>query len=691
MYSDLIVITITLAFGNNYLDARDQLERLKDNYNLSNFEIPNTNIGERLNWLDRLRFLITDLDEFQNSWWLPWGRLLGLQTSDHYLKLYLREMQALLNNLDEGVPAAANSDIDDEERASLNLGIAQRINLISTRLDHNHQNIETATELPAHYLRGIDPEIDLNSAKLFDPLFKRYVQLSPSSTELSDEQNRLIASLETVINASRGDFTWLIRFTESQRFANVRLDDFWPGSRWLVDQPTVSSAYTLTGMKFINNFLDELSLAAPDSSVVAKTVASFKQYYEGNYLQAWLVFAEGFDYGKNKLRGREEWLKTVELMSTPKNPYFVLMQRMQLEVEPFQSEDDLAFRRLFDFFARVQQASNDSLQANDQEAKSSKATDAYLSYTEALTNLSFSIDSTRSSFGEIVHASLNPDNIASGQGAGAKSWGAIIDMQRILGKPDDSTQLFWNLYSGPVRMAYQYMQEEASCFLQDNWEKKVIAGLEDETPDNRAAALISDGGLTWQYMDAFAAPFLVRWPQRGYQSSSVLGIDWTPQFIDFLNQAARGRSLIDAEFKVVVNTLPTGINQNARIYPYLTHLNLTCADGVQTLSNYNYYTSKKFRWSLNRCSDVILGIQIGQFKLEKHYSGQKGFPKFLADFRDGRRFFSTPEFPRQQAQLRNEKVHAIDVNYGFRGQETIIDMLNTVPLQPPLRVTECRH
>ncbi len=192
-------------------------------------------------------------------------------------------------------------------------------------------------------------------------------------------------------------------------------------------------------------------------------------------------------------------------------------------------------------------------------------------------------------------------------------------------------------------------------------------------------------------MDAFAAPFLVRWPQRGYQSSSVLGIDWTPQFIDFLNQAARGRSLIDAEFKVVVNTLPTGINQNARIYPYLTHLNLTCADGVQTLSNYNYYTSKKFRWSLNRCSDVILGIQIGQFKLEKHYSGQKGFPKFLADFRDGRRFFSTPEFPRQQAQLRNEKVHAIDVNYEFRGQETIIDMLNTVPLQPPLRVTECRH
>ncbi len=462
-----IAVTVTIVFIFHLRNTTDsQIVEMENILEFSASKWSGLDTSEKIAFLHEQSELILTLDESQSG---IWAQLSGLKSrQDQHIGYFLREMQALLNNLDEGVPAAANSDIDDEERASLNLGIAQRINLISTRLDHNHQNIETATELPEQYLRVIVPEIDLDSAKLFDPLFKRYVQLSPSSTELSDEQNRLIASLETVINASRGDFTWLIRFTESQRFANVRLDDFWPGSRWLVDQPTVSSAYTLTGMKFINNFLDELSLAAPDSSVVAKTVASFKQYYEGNYLQAWLAFAEEFDYGKNKLRGREEWLKTVELMSTPKNPYFVLMQRMQLEVEPFQSEDDLAFRRLFDFFARVQQASNDSLQANDQEAKSSKATDAYLSYTEALTNLSFSIDSTRSSFGEIVHASLNPDNIASGQGAGAKSWGAIIDMQRILGKPDDSTQLFWNLYSGPVRMAYQYMQEEASCFLQDN-------------------------------------------------------------------------------------------------------------------------------------------------------------------------------------------------------------------------------
>ena len=62
---------------------------------------------------------------------------------------------------------------------------------------------------------------------------------------------------------------------------------------------------------------------------------------------------------------------------------------------------------------------------------------------------------------------------------------------------------------------------------------------------------------------------------------------------------------------------------------------------------------------------------------------QKGFPKFLADFRDGRRIFSIKEFPQFKNALANESVSAIDVNSEFSGQKPVIRMIKAVPLSPP--------
>lgn len=705
----LCILTLLIAAGAvvyNYWTTSFYFEYLSREYNSTSIESSDTSIKDPLLSLDQIHRWIRDLDKAQQMSWLPWSLIFDMQSlKDQQIKRYQQHMRAVLNTLDGSIQDIDNIDPDSRNRALLVLGMIRRINIISTRVDQNHENLEAVAEIPDQYLQAIDSDIAADSAKLFDRLFRYYVRLSPSRVDLLNERNQLRAALETAINASRGNFHWLIQYTESQRFANVKIDDFWPGSRRLIDQPVVSSVYTLSGLNFINIYLDELRLAVPDSPLIAKIITAFMAHYERNYLKAWLAFAEQFDLGKNKLRGREEWLKAVESMSTSKNPYFAVMQKIQREMNPIKAESETAFRQHIDFFARVQQisiepsnpdnsksiSSTDNSRQNPLHSELSKATNAYLSYRESLKDLSFSIDSGKLSFNEIAHASLNPDNLASGHGAGSKSWGAILDMQRFLGKPDDKTQLFWKLFGGPVRLAYEYMRKDTACYLQDNWEQKVIAELEDETPGNLAAALIGDGGLTWQYMDSFAAPFLLRWPKRGYQSLPEAGINWTPDFINFLNHASRGRSLINEDFDVAINTLPTGVNQTASTYPYQTNLDLNCVNGMQTLSNYNYYTSKNFSWSLSRCSDVILSIQFGQIKLEKHYSGQKGFPKFLADFRDGRRIFTTREFPRQQAQLRNENVRAIDVNYEFRGQETIIEMLNAVPLQPPLQVTECWH
>ena len=123
--------------------------------------------------------------------------------------------------------------------------------------------------------------------------------------------------------------------------------------------------------------------------------------------------------------------------------------------------------------------------------------------------------------------------------------------------------------------------------------------------------------------------------------------------------------------------------------PFATYIDLHCADEVQTLANYNYSASNDFIWSLEKCGDVTLRIEVGEYSLHKTYSGRKGFASFLADFRDGRRIFKPDDFPEQASQLKNASVKAIDVNYKISGQGPVIKMLTAVPLSPPDKVMAC--
>jgi type VI secretion system protein ImpL len=188
-----------------------------------------------------------------------------------------------------------------------------------------------------------------------------------------------------------------------------------------------------------------------------------------------------------------------------------------------------------------------------------------------------------------------------------------------------------------------------------------------------------------------AAPFLQQRKRKGYIARRVdkKSIDWSESFLSFINNAYDGRNIVAGEFDVKIDALPTGINQSAKISPYATFIDLHCAKGVQTLANYNYSASNTFKWSLAECGDVTLRIEVGEFSLRKNYEGQKGFPEFLADFRDGRRIFRVSEFKEFTKALQNESVSAIDVNYQFTGQRPVVSMIRSVPLQAPPTAAAC--
>ncbi|MFT5400250.1 MAG: type VI secretion system protein ImpL, partial [Gammaproteobacteria bacterium] len=736
--SGAVLVTLLVGLTSAFFTDEDSLRKLIDNHPRIN--VVQQDINLQINALNRLNELYQSVGETEDDWSLPWyGPFIESPHLGRIRRTFVVAFRSdLLERVDADITKIASSDLDSDERAYLVSGLVRRINLLTARLEQNVEGYAALAEIPEQYLRVVDPKVNAESAVLFDFLYQEYLQLEQSTVELNDERLRLQAALESVIASSHGNFEWLVIYTGLQGFAEIKVGDFWNGSRQLVDEPFVPSAYTLEGLEFIEKFLDELTLAGGDSASLAAVKEDFMVFYQRNYLKAWIAFADEFDYGKNKLRGRKEWQSAMESMSTVNSPYFSVMRTIQREVEPVYSEGLFNIRGELDYFAEIQEFVGDESGPDNSKAKK-KATKAalkvvgklgnvgkfvakatkkglkakkklggkdqeklddqleeavkiYQSYKTALKDLAFNGDAVKLSYAETSYAFNNPDTRPSGgDGAGAKAWASVLELQRILGRSKGATRLFWNLYDGPVRLAYEYMQEEAACYLQTTWEDKVLGGLEGVTDDKLGESLVGETGLLWDFTSKDAAPFLQKKLNKGYVSKRLgdVSVEWKPEFVEFINSADSGRNIVAGEYEVTIATLPTGINQSAKISPYATFIDLHCADGVQTLSNYNYSASNTFKWSLSNCGDATLRIEAGQYSLRKLYLGQKGFPKFLEDFQDGRRIFTVSEFPGFESQLRNDGVRAIDVNYQIKGQAPVIKMLKAVPLDPPYDVVSC--
>jgi type VI secretion system protein ImpL len=733
------VLIVLSLFGISSAFVRDSslLENVVDTH--TQFDLIGSDVNAQFGAMNRLSELMDDLNEAEAEWIFPWY---GPNSSSPHLDWIKRTFIAsfrsdILFRFDDKVDETANSNLNSSDRAYLVSGIVRRINLLSAKLDGDTGRVMSLAEVPSEYIRVIDTDVNFESSQLFGSLYMKYVQLESSNFELAEERLRLQGALEVVISASQGNFEWLITYASLQGFPDVKVGDFWSGSRQLTDQPTVSSAYTLEGMEFIEAFLDELSLAGIYSTSLTSVKDSFMLSYQENYLKAWVSFAGEFDYGKNKLRNRKEWLIAMESMATPSNPYFAVMRKIESEVEPIFSEGLFRAREEIEFFAELQEHSGDASGVDNSKAKKiavkaglkvikklgkagkliakttkkglrakkkmggksqevldveiEVAAKAYKNYKEALKNLAFNGDEVNLSFVEVANSFSNPGDIAKGDGAGSQAWTAIYDLQRVIGRPSESTRLFWDLYSGPVQLAYEYMREEAACYLQSSWEDRVLAELDGVSAEKIGETLLGEAGILWNYVDNVAAPFLKKKYIKGYVSNEIKGhsMEWEADFMKFLNNSEAGLKIVEGEFNVNISALPTGINPSALISPYATFIDLHCVDGVQRLSNYNYSVSHEFKWSLKNCGDTTLQIEVGEYSLRKHYTGQKGFSKFLLDFPDGRRIFTINEFPEFTAQLREKKVQRVDVNYEIKGQTPVIQMLKDVSLDPPSRALAC--
>ncbi|MCH8530628.1 MAG: hypothetical protein LAT65_07245 [Saccharospirillum sp.] len=723
----LIAFTLlTLAYETN----KATLENIRSSFaevELSTSASP----AERLLSAAELLDFALAMDQYQRSEWIPWRLPFGGGTEINELKvrfvLYFRN-NVLLPVDNELIDII--DDLENEETSVVAGGLIRRINALQARLENDDPSLVPAVSNNFYGL--LQDGISVEQSSIFHELYLTYLDWNSITGQLNEERLTLQSALLHLVNRNRGDYTWIVDWTNAQGYPSVRLEDFWGGSRRLTNPPQIDPAFTLAGYEFVNNFIQEFAEATQGDAALGDIEADFNQFYQREYRLAWEAFAERFGEGVQRYRDRREWLRALERMSGNDNPYFAFMERMHDELEVF-GEIEYASSLYFEYFKELQEYTVEDAaggagpgasraikkvlgragkagklaqrairmqrragagaedDVNPLDTLLDRGVTAVDDYKAALSQVAFNAELRSQSLAALNEFFLQPDQLEAGSGPMADAWQAVIDLQEIFGRPDSNSALFWRLYTGPLDVAYDFMMQEGSCELQTRWENNVLASLEGVEPNRLGSLIVGDQGVLWQFLNDDAQAFVQRQLNRGYVPSEVRNRRMTlnPDFYQVLNEARTGGIVVGNEFDVTMRTLPSGTNAGAGVSPYATFLNLHCSDGVQTLANYNYPSQHTFRWSLETCGDTSLTIEIGQMRLTRDYPGVKGFARFLNDFRDGRYIFSASDFPSAEAQLRQQNVSQIDVNYQISGQRPVIQSLTTVPLSLPPVIASC--
>ncbi len=706
-------------------------------------------VNQRVQTLAQVDNTLEDLYAAREGWLFPWyAGLEPPQLSAIGADFTQRFSQGVLEDMDKRLrERLALISPGDPAIQVLAEGLARRSLVLQARIndDADASDLAQLAPVPTAYWQELQPGLNGQAGDTLQALYPEYAAFDTDEAGLQREQAFVRDSLVELLQKTTGDFNWLLNLANhAPGMKPVALDDFWEGTRPLADPPEVAPAFTADGFKIIKGFTDELQQATggSQSAPVQDYMDHFYDYYQGAYVDAWTQFANRFDEGKDTLADRSQWLAVVGNLGQS-DPYFKLLQRMQQEFQPL-DEDAADLKTTVDYYQEVATyapasstaagaaksggfgkalagygvgiltgLSKEAKEINSQvkaiqklnkkpkvkKGKSKKdletaieqAAKANQDYEKALTLMAFNSDNATESYGNISALFSNPDKVASSNTSGGNGWAAVQALELVMGKPAPETQPFWTLYTGPLRMLYEYMQQETACYLNQQWSSSVLTQTEGVDEAKLPGLLIGKTGLVWHFVNKTAAPFLSNKYQAGYTPVHVddTAIPFDGSFTNYLNRAVEGAQIVDGTEAVTVSTLPTNVNTGAKILPTNVMLTLQCADGAQELDNYNAKASQTFNWTVGACGDTVLRIFIGPLVLTRVYTGLKGFPQFLDDFKDGERVFTPDDFPDSRGELTHDGVSAIRVRYGFGGQKPVLQALKTVPLDVPLQVARC--
>lgn len=267
------------------------------------------------------------------------------------------------------------------------------------------------------------------------------------------------------------------------------------------------------------------------------------------------------------------------------------------------------------------------------------------------------------------------------------------------------------LLRGPLDFTLEYAARAATCSLQNEWQTMVVGAVQSVTSPRLANELLyGERGQVQTFMQGRVGNFVDRDALR-YRPREALGmtLPLSGQFFAFasntqLQQVERAEQRIrdenlrqiqelqalerqerraEAEQELAVlrstgmainiESMPVLVNVEALQGPRRTRLTLQCAQGAQSLDNYNFPTRAQFNWTTQSCGEVQLSIEFPDFTLTRRYPGELGMFHFLDDFAQGQRSFSRADFPASGAAMRDAGLEQVTVGWRMDGHDQALE------------------
>lgn len=664
--------------------------------------------------------------------------------------------------------AGPNSKVPAQElRAGRVHNLVRHIHRIQRRLagDSRNQLVELPGLLPA------DPasNVGAQTVRRLERLEVSYIAWHPHGDGFLESN---LAAAQALLNqeayAGYPAFKWLLDLPAGALLGeDVTLASFWlplSGASGVALDPKsatpeltavrVPVAFTAGGQRAIGSFLDDMAKTVNDRPKFKRARVEFEAWYKLQRANAWYQFAARFPAGEQLIAGEAAWRGTLVRVANGQDPYAMLIARLREEFEALPDDELPHWLLLARTLARLQAETRvGALLAGNETASLFSSLNAVggRALQQVTTSLPQSRDTLRhdltlrnqlrqygASLDLVMREALDGAGRALPLAAEFHAFGidpavqssklrdaanAMHELKLGSGFDEPESVVIWKLESGPLHLLLRYVEQQASCTLQKEWESSVMWPLQSATSMTQIVdQLFGAQGTVWAFADGPAKAFLRRDATR-FSMVETLGysLPVTPAFLPMLNGAVNKRveqlvgqqkldvaqrkhqaeaekqqlessqalqtldarlaeakqkseALRAAPVQLTITAQPTGVNPEATVKPYLTTLTLQCAAGAKVINNFNFPVTEQLAWSATQCGEASLEIRIGDLTLTRRYSGPTGVVDFVNEFRDGTHDFGAIDFPQSRARLDALKVSKITVRYDFQGQDALLKM-----------------
>jgi type VI secretion system protein ImpL len=555
-----------------------------------------------------------------------------------------------------------------------------------------------------------------------------YLAWTDNERTLNQQLEQTRALLVRAAAADGTGLRWLADWADQQPGLTPKgLGAYWlnygaPGH----DAPEVRAAFTISGKKAVDDFLDKVAASTADATGFDARRQEFERWRRLSAFADWRAFAENFDTARERIRGELAVRDAAEAMIRIDNPYFTFLQDASNQLAAFTpengelptwakdmpalaaviatagkdetkngtTEDEKSAGQPGSILGEAEQAVTQVVgkvagpdAADETTRKAAKSLQDYLDALQKVVSSATDPETAAKALADFFQASLDPAKSPSPFHHAAYSADQVARLAGVRVKG-----LEGSLLRGPLDFLLDHAVDEAACRMQQRWEGEVLNALEGTPKATRAETLFGKGtGLVTQYLEKTAAPFLKR-GLNGYEAKETAGrsLAFTDDFFRFVRAGKAGVNMAKDAYTVDISARPVSVNEDADKEPFAAILELQCGDASQTLENYNYPASTTMTWKPADCGDVTLRIRFDGLELVKRYPGVDGFPKFLKDFRDGSKAFGRADFPNQADDLADMNVSTITVSYALDGADQIVALLQAQSADIPWVVAHCK-